>query len=127
MPLESFFPRPFGSPACADGVSCSMALVTAAMRPEAQFSRRAVLGGAAAACGVAPAHAASLEKSAYAAGDMRPDLDRTFFETILPPVPKRTTVRAAIGPEGADGDGMWGFEQLLCFANVSASIRMTVV
>ena len=103
------------------------ALVTAAMRPEAQFSRRAVLGGAAAACGVAPAHAASLEKSAYAAGDMRPDLDRTFFETILPPVPKRTTVRTAIGPEGADGDGMWGFEQLLCFANVSASIRMTVV
>ena len=52
-----------------------------------------------------------VEKSAYAAGDMRPDLDRTFFETILPPVPKRTTVRTAIGPEGADGDGMWGFEQ----------------
>ena len=104
------------------------AIVAAAMRPEAQFSRRAVLSGTVAgACAVGPAHAASLERSAYAAGEMRPDLDRTFFETILPPVPQRTTVRTAIGPESAGGDGMWGFEQLLCFANVSASIRMTVV
>ena len=100
----------------------AIVVTVSALRPP-PLSRRAAL-----AVAIAPsaARAATLEPSAFSKGETRPNAGRIFWESILPPVPERTTVRTAIGP-GADADGMWGFEQLLTFANVSASVRMTVV
>ena len=95
------------------------------------ISRRQAIGGVlpsalcAASSGVLPTSAAVLEPSAFAEGDTRQAAGRDFLEVILPPVSGRATVRTAIGRDG--GDGMWSFEQLLVFTNVSATIRMTVV
>jgi len=97
-------------------------------RGQPHLGRRAAVGtffGLSAAVGSpTTTSAAQLEPSAFAAGDTLPEAGRAFFETILPPVRSRATVRTAIG---RDGEGMWSFEQLLVFQNVSATIRMTVV
>jgi len=96
------------------------------------ISRRSTIAGLA---GVAatltspllPANAAVLEpKSDYSLGVSRPQAGRDFYEVILPPVRGRATVRTALG-RSVSGDGIWGFEQLLQFTNISATIRMTVV
>lgn len=96
--------------------------------PPRKLDRRGALSGAVAALGAAmppvAALAASLEPTSP--GVSEPASGRYFPEVILPPVRGRATVRTAMG-RGPDGDGMWSFEQLLVFTNVSATIRMTVV
>ena len=96
-------------------------LLSMALHQPLRVDRRALLLSTAAATCPSPADGASLEPSAMSAGETRASAGRLFLETILPPVPERTTVRTTLG------DGMWGFEQLLTFANVSATVRMTVV
>jgi len=51
----------------------------------------------------------------------RPDAGRTYFPTLTPPFFDRATFRYDLGR------GMYAFEQLLTFANVSATIRSNVV
>ena len=94
------------------------------LAPAASADRRSWFGtcasGLSAGLGAAlPARAASLlppgaEATAPAAG-------RRYFPTLLPPLFSRATVRYELG------DGLWAFEQLLVFANVSATVRMNVV
>ena len=107
-----------------------VATVTALhFEPPPLLSRRAAITAGIASLPLLPdaSRAAVLEPSAaYENGISKPDAGRAFYEVILPPVQNRATVRTAIG-RGENGDGMWGFEQLLLFANVSATIRMTVV
>lgn len=51
----------------------------------------------------------------------RQEAGRTFFPTITPPFRSRATYRYNLGR------GAWAFEQLLAFANVTATIRMNVI
>ena len=93
----------------------------------AGFTGAALSGGLTSSLVPAVANAAVLEPTAsYSLGVSKPEAGRDFFEVILPPVRGRATVRTAIG-RGEGGDGMWGFEQLLLFQNVSATIRMTAI
>ena len=102
------------------------------VEPPVQINRRSALAGLASAAAtlpavLLPASAADLEPiSAYSLGVTKSEAGRDFYEVILPPVRGRATVRTPIG-RGEAGDGMWGFEQLLLFSNVSATIRMTVI
>ena len=114
---------------CSGGALLTLVLARRAqalrpLAPAASADRRSWLGtcasGLSAGLGAAPAaRAASLlppraEATAPAAG-------RGYFPTLLPPLFSRATVRYELG------DGLWAFEQLLVFANVSATVRMNVV
>jgi len=106
-------------------------MASAPVEPPSISRRSAIAGLAGTAAALSsrllPANAAVLEpKADYSLGVSRPQAGRDFYEVVLPPVRDRATVRTALG-RGESGDGMWGFEQLLQFSNVSATVRMTVV
>ena len=62
-----------------------------------------------------------LAEEAYRAGDTAPFAGRSFFPTLTPPFNNRATYRYSLGRNA------WAFEQLLTFANVSATIRSNVL
>lgn len=63
----------------------------------------------------------SLAAQALAPGVTAPDAGRTYFPTLTPPFFQRATYRYDLGRK------TWALEQLLTFANVTATIRCTVV
>lgn len=80
------------------------------------------LGAAVASSGVLPA-SASPALSGYdtAGAATRPEAGRLYFPTLTPPLFNRATYRYDLGRDS------WALEQLLTFANVSATIRSTVI
>mmetsp|Transcript_1502 Transcript_1502/g.4515 ORF Transcript_1502/g.4515 Transcript_1502/m.4515 type:complete len:384 (-) Transcript_1502:135-1286(-) len=98
-----------------------VAAVASALSTPATRSRREVVEGLAAAAAVAaaagPCGAASLDEVS-SSGRTRPDKSRVCLECILPPILRRGTIRYDLGR------GAFGFEQLLSFQNVSATVRM---
>ena len=76
-----------------------------------------------------PAAAASMMDTAtpllldeyYQAGATAPQAGRSFFPTITPPFTNRATYRYDLGRNA------WAWEQLLTFANVTATIRTNVI
>lgn len=66
-----------------------------------------------------PASAATLIESDQLSKD--PSAGRFFFPTLTPPFTERATVRYTLGRDA------WAFEQLLTFANVTATIRSNVI
>ena len=84
--------------------------------------RQLLLGLGAAVAGAQPA-AASPALSGYdtAGAATRPEAGRLYFPTLTPPLFNRATYRYDLGRD------CWALEQLLTFANVSATIRSTVV
>ena len=94
-------------------------------QPPARLSRRAALAGTAAAAAAAatqPAAATpSLENYNPELSVTKPSAGRLFFPTLTPPLFDRATYRYDMG------DGTWALEQLLTFANVSATVRTIVV
>ena len=94
--------------------------------PESSASRRELLRlglGAAVSSMGAAASSASPALSGYdpAGAATLPSAGRQYFPTLTPPLFNRATYRYDLG-----GDS-WALEQLLTFANVSATIRSTVV
>ena len=93
---------------------------------EPSASRRQLLLGLGAAvgssAGARPA-SASPALSGYdtAGAATRPEAGRLYFPTLTPPFFNRATYRYDLGRD------CWALEQLLTFANVSATIRSTVI
>ena len=93
---------------------------------EPSASRRQLLLGLGAAvgssAGARPA-SASPALSGYdpAGATTRPEAGRLYFPTLTPPLFNRATYRYDLGRD------CWALEQLLTFANVSATIRSTVI
>ena len=65
--------------------------------------------------------APSLAKEALVAGVTAPEAGRVYFPTLTPPFWNRATYRYTLGRNA------WALEQLLTFANVTATIRCTVL
>jgi len=106
--------------------SCLSVASSSIARPSAQRfapTRRALLGGALAAVGGGQSAGATPALDGYdpSAAVTRPKAGRFFFPPLTPPLFKRATYRYELGR------GAWAFEQLLTFANVSATIRTVVV
>ena len=92
---------------------------------EPSVSRRRLLLGLGAAVGSASSRSASAAPalSGYdpAGAVTRPEAGRLYFPTLTPPLFNRATYRYDLGRD------CWALEQLLTFANVSATIRSTVI
>lgn len=77
--------------------------------------------GACALPGIAQARPFLTEDTTRNEVAVRPEAGRTYFPAITPPFWNRATLRYTLG------GNMWAFEQLLTFANVTATIRSNVV
>ena len=92
---------------------------------EPSASRRQLLlglGAAVVSAGSQPASAAPALSGYDPAGAVtRPEAGRLYFPTLTPPLFYRATYRYDLGRD------CWALEQLLTFANVSATIRSTVI
>ena len=95
--------------------------------PEPPSSRRSVLqtavaAGSAALFGPAPSSArATLENYNPELAVTRPEAGQFYFPTLTPPFRNRATYRYELGRNA------WALEQLLVFANVTATVRTVVV
>ena len=79
------------------------------------------LWGPLTARGVETTSKPTLAVEALAPGVTAPEAGRTYFPTLTPPFFQRATYRYNLGRNA------WAFEQILTFANVTATIRCTVV
>ena len=111
-----------------DGMLLTKVLLALAALPAAasvRLDRRAALrvgvGAASAQLGVASARAASLEGYDPAGAVTRAEAGRQYFPPLTPPLTNRATYRYELGRDA------WALEQLLVFANVSATVRTIVI
>jgi len=88
-----------------------------------RIERRAAfrLAAAAATGGPGIATAASLEGYDPAGAKVMPQAGRRYFPPLTPPLFDRATYRYELGRDA------WALEQLLVFANVSATVRTVVI
>ena len=103
-------------------ISCVIALA-ASYTPKLRVGRRGALGLAAGAATVSlPAFATpTLDGYNPAAAVTAASKGRQYFPPLTPPLFKRATYRYELGRDA------WALEQLLTFANVSATVRTVVV
>eukprot|EP00614_Pseudopedinella_elastica_P017895 CAMPEP_0172650914 /NCGR_PEP_ID=MMETSP1068-20121228/242535_1 /TAXON_ID=35684 /ORGANISM="Pseudopedinella elastica, Strain CCMP716" /LENGTH=425 /DNA_ID=CAMNT_0013465291 /DNA_START=2047 /DNA_END=3324 /DNA_ORIENTATION=- len=93
-------------------------------KQHASVSRRSFFQASATAAALAApslSSAASLDGYDPSSAVTRPDAGRSYFPPLTPPLTNRATYRYELGRD------MWALEQLLVFANVSATVRTVVV
>lgn len=95
--------------------------LAASLRLDRRALVRAGAAGALAAARPAPCQGATLQGYAPADAVTAADAGRAFFPPLTPPLANRATYRYDLGR------GAWALEQLLVFANVSATIRTVVI
>jgi len=93
----------------------------ASVRLDRRAALRVGVGAASAQLGVASARAASLEGYDPAGAVTRAEAGRQYFPPLTPPLTNRATYRYELGRDA------WALEQLLVFANVSATVRTIVI
>lgn len=93
----------------------------ASVRLDRRAALRVGVGAASAQLGVASARAASLEGYDPAGAVTRSEAGRQYFPPLTPPLTNRATYRYELGRDA------WALEQLLVFANVSATVRTIVI
>lgn len=108
-------------------IACFSILLTSALQqPQPPLlNRRSALQGLAGFAAAAPSAAAFaspvLDGYDPASAVTRPAAGRNFFPPLTPPLTNRATYRYELGRDA------WALEQLLTFANVSATVRTVVI
>ena len=109
-------------------IACLSILLTSALQqpqPPLLLNRRSALQGLAGFAAAAPSAAAfaspALDGYDPASAVTRPAAGRNFFPPLTPPLTNRATYRYELGRDA------WALEQLLTFANVSATVRTVVI